>query len=797
MLHVVKLRVLEVAGIVAASLMLSGFSGGGHYDARVQRIDGGIPYITANDYGSLGYGTGYAMAQDMPCMLAREFLTYAGQRSRYLGDTPGNRASDFFYQLFIDRGSAKNPVDSRQAALFEGAAAGYNRYLADTGVDKLPNPACRSADWVHPIHAIDFRRISHMSFILDYMQGMIVAATPPKSNDPAAAGRFGSRDQALVARHLRSLELAERHTTRPDPDFGSNGIALGRQATANHDGMLLVNPHQPWHGRQRFYAFAQSIPGQFFVVGANEVGRPQVGFGAAQHVAWMSPVSTAQRITFYRLELVPGHPTEYLFDGKPRQMSRTTVHIRVRGKDGKLETVDHTFYTTHYGAYLVGGKFPWTARFAYAVRVPTAGWRGVDALIPEYQSKNVRQFAAVQNKYQFLPVNLVAADADGEVYYADPGPIPDLSDAQRAECKVPGGLDGSRSICMWHTDPRAAVPGILPPTKLPHLFRSDYVANMNDSSWLSNPKQPLTGYGKTLGSTGTERTLRTRSGLYQIARRLAGKDGQKGDRYTLSQLQGLLTNNLSYTGLIIRDDLVTLCDAHPKVEITPKGAKAPVSVDISAACPVLAHWDLHANLDSRGVALFREFMNAGVSTETTDSYRPILPPGWHYRVAFDPAHAVTTPRGLDTKDNPEVLKDLARAVLLLRDAHVPLDAPLGQLQYVTRNDQRIPIPGGTNPDGLLHIIHAPFDRAKGAYPKVTGSSSSWTQVVEFTKSGPKSRGLLTYSESPNPESPHYADQTRLFSAKRWIDLPFNANEVNTAAKTDLHLLSAGAKASVH
>ena len=797
MTRTIGLQTLSIVGVAAAALMLSGFTGGGRYDARIQRIEGGIPYITANDYGSLGYGTGYAMAQDLPCMLAEEFLTYAAQRARYLGDTEENRDSDFFYQLFIDRGGAKDPVDPRQAAVFEGAAAGYNRYLADTGVDKLPNPACRSADWVRPIHAIDFRRISHMSFILKFTKDMVVAASPPQPNDQAAAGASDPGDQAWSAGQLRSFDLAEQRATRLDPAFGSNGIAIGRQATADHNGMLLVNPHQPWHGTQRFYAFAQSIPGEFFMVGANQVGRPQVGFGAGRHVAWTSTVSTAQRVTFYQLKLVPGHPTEYLFDGKPRQMEQTTVHIEVRGKDGKLKTVAHTFYTTHYGAWLVGGKFPWNAGVAYAMRVPTAGWRGVNALIPEYQAKTVRQLAAIADKYQFMPSNVIAADAGGEVYYADPGPIPNLSDKQLADCKVPGGLDGSRSACMWRNDPKAAAPGILPPSRLPHIFRSDYAANMNDSFWLANPNQPLTGYGASLGSTGTERTLRTRSGLYQIEQRLAGKDGQPGDRYTLSQLQGLLMDDLSYTGVILRDDLVTLCRAHPKVEITPKGAKAPVTVDISGACPVLAHWDLHANLDSRGVALFREFMNAGISNEKTDDYRPILPSDWHYRVPFEAADAVNTPRGLDTSDNPEVLKALARAVLLLRDARVPLDAPLEEIQYVTRNGERIPIHGGTNPDGLLNIIRAPFDPAKGAYPEVTGSSSSWVQVVEFTKDGPKSRGLLTYSESPNPDSPHYADQTRLFSAKRWVDLPFDARTLKAAAKTDLHLSSAPANASVH
>lgn len=771
---------MAVAATAAAAPAAKG------YDAQVYRIAGGIPYIVANDYGSLGYGTGYAMAEDMPCLLADRFLTFGAERARYLGGTPENVASDFFYQWFIESGQAKQKVDPRQAAVFAGAAAGYNRFLADTGIGKLPNPACRGAAWVRPITAMDFRRISRMPFLLPFIKDMLVAAAPPAANtQPASAAAVES---AASAAEVRAMVAAAYKVEHPDPGFGSNGIAIGADASADHAAMLLTNPHQPWSDDGRFYAFAQVMPGKFFVVGANVVGRPQVAFGATEHVAWTSTVSTAPRMTFYRLELVPGHPTEYLFDGKPEKMLATTVSIKVAGGHGKLETRTHTFYRTRYGAYLVGGKFPWTGQYAYAVRVAAEpGWRGVDALSEIYAARTLREFDAAEDKSQFSPANIIAAGADGEVLYSDPGPTPDLGDAQMAACAVPGALDGSRSACMWGTDPHAAAPGILPPAKLPHIVRRDYVANMNDSFWLANPLQPLTGYNKALGSTGSERTLRTRSGLYQIRQRLTGKDGRAGDKYSFADLQNLLSDNFSYTGMLLRDDLVKLCEAHPEVTYTPKGAAKPVTVDIRAACPVLARWDLRANLDSRGGVLFREFMAMGMRDEERADYRPVLPPDWKYTVPFDPADPVDTPRGLDTRDNPKVLDALAAAVQLLRDAHVPLDVALEQVQYVTRNGERIPIPGGTNPDGVLNIIRADFDPKAGGYPKVTGSSSSWMQFTEFTKDGPRSRGLLAYSESPNPESPHYADQTRMFSQKQWIDLPFSLDALKAAAKSTVNL----------
>jgi acyl-homoserine-lactone acylase len=38
--------------------------------------------------------------------------------------------------------------------------------------------------------------------------------------------------------------------------------------------------------------------------------------------------------------------------------------------------------------------------------------------------------------------------------------------------------------------------------------------------------------------------------------------------------------------------------------------------------------------------------------------------------------------------------------------------------------------------------------------------------------------MLTYSQSPEPDSPHYQDLTELYSAGKWIDLPFTEAEIS-------------------
>ncbi|MER5824164.1 penicillin acylase family protein [Streptomyces mirabilis] len=124
---------------------------GGH-TAHISRTEFGIPHILARDFDGLGYGHGYAFAQDNVCELADQVVTLRGERSQFLG--PGgesgegaNLASDTYYtgqrragtvQRLLDRKAPLGPT-AELRRMVEGYAAGYNRYLRDTGVGKLPD----------------------------------------------------------------------------------------------------------------------------------------------------------------------------------------------------------------------------------------------------------------------------------------------------------------------------------------------------------------------------------------------------------------------------------------------------------------------------------------------------------------------------------------------------------------------------------------------------------------------------------------------------------------------------------
>ncbi|MBW2161781.1 MAG: penicillin acylase family protein [Deltaproteobacteria bacterium] len=97
------MTLIGLCGLIAAAGCsgsdTSGTGPGGDYSATIVRTTYGVPHITADNYGDLGFGNGYAYAQDNVCLLMREIVAANGQTARYFGEDEGNVADDFVYTL--------------------------------------------------------------------------------------------------------------------------------------------------------------------------------------------------------------------------------------------------------------------------------------------------------------------------------------------------------------------------------------------------------------------------------------------------------------------------------------------------------------------------------------------------------------------------------------------------------------------------------------------------------------------------------------------------------------------------
>lgn len=746
------------------------------YEATIRRTEQGLPHIKAEGWGNLGFGVGYAFAQDNICVMADDFVTVNAERAKYFGPDgtyrseangviPRNLDSDYYYQWINESGIIEGLVDGTWPhakpmsdgvrEMSEGWVAGYNEYLdAVGGADGLTDPACRGAAWVRKIAPIDLYR-RYYQLIMFASKGAllpyIVGATPPSPTVVPAPGTTTEIDKLPSAENLA---------------IGSNAWALGESATDNGRGMLLGNPHFPWRGPERFYEFHLTWPGKVNVMGGALFGSPLIQIGVNDNVAWSHTVSVPYRFTPYELKLVPGDPTAYFWDGGVRRMKTKTVTVQVKQPDNTITPSQHTFYETHFGPVInfQGALMPWTPAVAYALNDANEdNFRALEHFFEVNQAGSAEEVYNVLAEHVGIPwVNTIVADDRGSAFYADMSVVPHITDDQINTCPSAVGralmqlarlpvLDGSRSACQPGSDADAPVPGIFGAGNLPSEFRRDYVANSNNSHWLPNPAQPLEGYPYVTGAERAAITPRARLGLTMIEQRLNGTDGRPGTVFTLKQLQDTVFNNRQYLGELVRDDLVAACEQTPMVPLQDGSV-----VDITEACGVLRAWDLHANLDSQGTALFREFVNIAFGSAAFWSDQ------------FDAEDPVNTPGKLNTAD-PNVRQGLAAAVKKLRDAGIPLAARLGDIQRAQRNDESIPIHGGSE-HGMFNYILSPFDKAKHGYPDTTYGSSFVITATWDAPGVPRAEAILTYSLSTDRTSPYFADQTRMFSQKQWVPL---------------------------
>ena len=282
---------------------------------------------------------------------------------------------------------------------------------------------------------------------------------------------------------------------------------------------------------------------------------------------------------------------------------------------------------------------------------------------------------------------------------------------------------------------------------MPRLTRGDYVTNSNDSYWLSNPAAPLEGYSPMIGDEGAARTLRTRAGLAQMEEMLS-----RGDKLEPEHIQEMLYNQRNYAAEIMLDNVLEICAG---------------SADLAPICNALDQWDRTMNANSQGGHLWREFWRNARSIDGL------------YAVPFDPNNPVHTPTGIRV-DAPQVtsavtaaLKDAAER---LTEAGIALNARLGDIQYAERNGERIPIPGGEGWAGVFSMIQTKLLPNKGYAQIMHGNS--YIQVISWDKDGNvQPKAMLTYSQSPEPDSPHYSDLTKLYAQLEWIDLPFREEQI--------------------
>ncbi|MFN8017422.1 MAG: penicillin acylase family protein [Acidimicrobiales bacterium] len=753
------------------------------YTADIRWTTHGVAHIRAEDWGGLGFGQGYACAKDHLPTIADQVVKVRSERSRFHGAGPdgAHLALDLGYRALDVRGRAPALRDAQPPhvrAFVEGYRAGYNLLLSEVqGTDALP-AWCRDAEWIRPLDELDLwtyyvdAGLLASGRNLAEVIGRAEAPGPDGPKPPSPVSALGGGAGA------------------------SNGWAFGGDATASGHGLVVANPHFPWGGEARFWECHLTLPGELDAYGVALLGLPGVQIGFNAHVAWTHTFSRGHRFTLAKLDLVPGDPTSYRYGDETRAMNSEEVTVDVLGEDGQVAPVTRTMWHSHQGPMINLPLIGWGTEVAFTYRDANLdNHRFLEQFLGMDQARSMDELQQVYREVQGLPwVNTLAADRTGRAWFIDASATPNLTPeaearyVERIQTDLIAALlhdnrvallDGSDPGDEWQDHPGARSPGLLPFEGAPQVERRDYVLNANDSHWLNHASTQLEGWSPLHGLEGTPRSLRTRQNLRTVERLCA-----TGDVDLTKALDAVLSNQ-SLSAELLCDAVVARARAAGSAAVDGR------TVELGHAADVLAAWDRCCELDSVGAALWRELMGGFDDKAFLDA-------GALFAEPFDPARPVDTPTGLapaPAEGDDPVLTALAKATVLLEAAGVPIDAPLGDVQWAQRGEHRIPVHGGYEGDGICNIL-APYGAlsslsleptdpplgavaperaattgiAEGGYRVTYGTS--FLMAVELTDDGPVAQGLLAYGQSGDARSPHHVDGTEAYAAKATRPLLF-------------------------
>lgn len=768
----------------------------GPYAVTIRTTSYGIPHIVAEDEGSIGYGIGQVWGRNHICTLADQILKVRSERARYFGE--GQLDSDFGWLALGVRRQAEEgflSLDQRLQDRIVGVAAGYNQHLADTGVDNLP-AACRGAEWVKPIDHIDL--LSYYLSLGQWGSGYNLVELIGQARPP---GGESSRELPLEPPPMEVLEPVKH------PPIGSNGWAIGRDLSSTDGGLLLSNTHFPMTGERQWMEMHTTIPGELDVYGVALVGLPLVAMGFNEDIAWTHTVSNTPRFIPYLLDLAPGG-IRYEYDGEIVPMTATEYTVEVQN-GGSVESVSRTLYSSQYGPM-------WNA--------PVVGWGGQAmtyrdvndnnlGMLPTFdgmgRATDLESFKASHRDFQGIPwVHTMVTDKEGNAFYTDSAATPNISPEAWAAYDAFASsdfiirqfqgfglsvFDGGDPTMAWTEDERAARPGAVPFDDAPQVTRGDYVTNANQNYWLANGFEPLDPAPRIYGPTRTPATPRTRMNHRYLQG--LGEDPERGEDgvWSLEEVEAAALSMRSSISELLLADVVTRCDAAVgPVSVTYEGNAE--AVDIGPACRVLGSWDGRGGTESVGAHVWRELLGSGpIEPDDLGDAGPLFATG------FDPNDPIGTPFGLAPAPESEpdpVLAGLALATLRLNAAGIPLDAPLGEVQIRKMADREIATPGGNYFEGYIGIATwsgrggdstlLPGISRGTEYNEITDltdegyvitNGNSWVMALQYTPEGPVARAVMTYSQSEDPDSPYFADQTELYASQRMRPILFREADI--------------------
>ena len=522
---------------------------GEKYDVRVIRDEWGVPHIYGETDADTAFGLGYAHSEDDFETIQDVVLATRGLQAAVRG--PNAAPTDYLIQLMGVWEAVEEGYDTQLTEHARGIAQAYadgiNLY-ASTHPDEV-------ADYLLPLTGEDL--IAGFVFKLPLFYGFDKVITTLFEGGPRELARQGES----------SLEV----TADPQPELGSQGVAIAPHKSADGKTRLLVNSHQPLTGPVAWYEARLHSNEGWDAAGATFPGSPVILHGHNRHVGWSSTVNKPDLVDVYQLTLNPDNEEEYRLDGEWRALEQRDAEILVRLWGPFRWTFKEPMYFSEHGPVIKRDDGAYAIRWAGMGEVRT-----LDQYLALNKARNMQEFEAGLAQGRQPSINQVYADFEGNIAHYYNAMFPERVEGWDWSKDLPG--DDSSLIWTEYL-PFSEIPATRNP-------ESGFVFNANNTPYVSSvgPGQPQPeNFSPTMGIEEqlTNRALRLRRLLSE--QELIGREDFYRIKYDLFYDKEL--------------------DAIKRLEDFIAGGKSDLPEDLLGAFDLLATWDYGTQSDNPAAAL--------------------------------------------------------------------------------------------------------------------------------------------------------------------------------------------------
>ncbi|MEO0895408.1 MAG: penicillin acylase family protein [Bacteroidota bacterium] len=510
---------------------------------------------------------------------------------------------------------------------------------------------------------------------------------------------------------------------------GSNAFAVSNKKTSDGATYLAINSHQPLEGLNSWYEAHLCSEEGWNILGATFAGGASIFVGSNEYLGWGHTVNHPDLADIYELSMHPKEKLTYKYDGEWLTLEPYHTKARIKLFGFIPIGLKQKFYKSKYGVTMITDEGTFALRFPANQTVKAAEqWYRMD------KATNLSEFKEALAMQGIVSTNIVYADREDNIYYICSGKFPVRDKGYNWKSVLPGDTSSTLWNSYYPYDSCAQVEN--PP--------SGYVYNCNHTPFISSADGDNPDAGSVPFTMGYQQPHELTNRAVRFKELIGAFDHKKMSWKDFKQIKYDRKYAIPQTAFPKLGQIFTL---NPE--------KYPTVAD-----------NLH----------MVQTWNGNTEPESVEASLFILT---IYRLN-------STLKDSDSMREGEELTEekLIAAFTWAQDYLVKHfgsnRVPLGQLQYHTRGDVKLPYGGG--PD-VLAAVGSSFQE-DGTLRPVAGDS--YIQLVRFTKEGPQIESINAFGASALPDSPHYNDQMDRFVQKDLRKMSLNKEEVMRGALKVYH-----------